>query len=529
MKGCDEMRARLTSKLNTMYMLVFCLGLISLSQGQIPKTKDLMPEVGKIYSTYNQGRNLGVLDLATGEFRNVGSYGIPESAGLSATAFSPDGRLYGMLQGFFGRGGKSQLVSIDLNTGKATAIGVANPLNAVGFDIALDGMAYTAGFKDPGLGMEGDTVLYRVDTATGQLTAIGDTGIHRIMDFAFDSTGVMWATTANELYTVDTNTGVSQHVAHITGVDTATGNPTAQIMGIMFDDHDVLYATAFIQRSPLFTVDTETGAATVAAQLSLTFPHGGAIYTAPQAGNIYTTYNLGQNLGVLNVITGQFREVGSYRLPEGTGLSATAFGPDGALYGMLQGFFERGGMSQLVLIDPRTGKVAPLGFYNPLNAVGFDFAPDGTAYVAGFTNPDLGMEGDTILYSIDITTGQLTAIGDTGVERLMDFAFDSAGVMWATTANELYTIDPSTGTSQHVVSIKGVDTATNDPAAEIMGIMFDEYDVLYATAFIEGSPLFTIDTATGVATIEAEPGLSFPHGGAMKAQEVADGSVDALD
>jgi hypothetical protein len=48
-----------------------------------------------------------------------------------------------------------------------------------------------------------------------------------------------------------------------------------------------------------------------------------------------------------------------------------------------------------------------------------------------------------------------------------------------------------------------------------MGIMFDEYDVLYATAFIEGSPLFTIDTTTGAATVVADLGLSFPHGGAM--------------
>jgi hypothetical protein len=96
----------------------------------------------------------------------------------------------------------------------------------------------------------------------------------------------------------------------------------------------------------------------------------------------------------------------------------------------------------------------------------------------------------------------------------MDFAFDSAGVMWATTANKLYTVDRSTGVSQHVAHITGVDPATGDPTTEIMGIMFDEQNVLYATAFIEGSPLFTIDTTTGVATVLAEPRLSFPHGGA---------------
>jgi len=74
-----------------------------------------------------------------------------------------------------------------------------------------------------------------------------------------------------------------------------------------------------------------------------------------------------------------------------------------------------------------------------------------------------------------------------------------------------------------------VDTATNDPAAEIMGIMFDEHDVLYATAFIEGSPLFTIDTITGVATVVENPNLSFPHGGAMKVHGVTDVSMTKPD
>jgi hypothetical protein len=54
-----------------------------------------------------------------------------------------------------------------------------------------------------------------------------------------------------------------------------------------------------------------------------------------------------------------------------------------------------------------------------------------------------------------------------------------------------------------------------DPAAEIMGIMFDENDVLYATAFslIENSPLFIIDIVTGQATVVTEPEMSIPHGG----------------
>jgi hypothetical protein len=471
--------------------------------------------IGKIYTTYGQGQNFGVLDVTAGTFTEVGSYGVPASTGLSATAFSPDGTLYGMLQGFFARGGMSQLMRIDPHTGQATPVGFANPINAVAFDIGPDGTAYVAGFENPDLGMEGDPNLYTIDTTTGQLAPLGSTGVDRIMDFAFDSAGTMWATTANELYVIDQTTGAAQHVASITGVEDATGDPAAEIMGLMFDEHDVLYATAFIEGSPLFTIDTVTGHAAVAAELSLSFPHGGAIKNPRPAKKVYTTYNLGQNFGILDVVTGEFTEVGSYRLPASTGISATAFSPNGALYGMVQGFFARGGMSQLVSINPQTGQATPIGYANPINAVGFDFGPDGTAYVAGFENPDMGMEGDPNLYSIDITTGQLTPIGNTGVDRIMDFAFDSAGTMWATTANELYVIDQTSGAALHVASITGVEAATGDPAAEIMGIMFDERDVLYATAFIEGSPLFTIDTTTGAATVVADLGLSFPHGGAM--------------
>jgi hypothetical protein len=510
------MKSFAQARMSTVLIAIVLVSLIGPLQGRPCHAQSAVGAGAKIYTTHGLGQNLGVLDVATGVFTDIGSYELPASTGMSATAFRPDGTLYGMIQGFFAKGGMSQLAVIDPQTGKATPLGFANSINAVGLDFAPDGTAYVAGFENPALGMEGDPNLYSIDTATGELTAIGSTGVDRIMDFAFDSSGTMWATTGNELYVIDTGTGAARHAARITGVATATGDPAAEIMGIMFDEHDVLYATAFIEGSALFTIDTATGHAEAVAQPGLSFPHGGAINRKPSAGEVYTTYGFGQNLGALNVLTGEFRGVGSYELPESTGMSATAFSPDGTLYGVVQGFFARGGMSQLVLIDRQSAKATPVGFANSINAVAFDFGPDGTAYVAGFENPALGMEGDPNLYSIDTTTGALTAIGNTGVDRIMDFAFDSSGEMWATTANELYVIDTGTGAAQHVVSITGVEAATGDPAAEIMGIMFGEDDVLYATAFIEGSPLWTIDTTTGVATAQVDPGLSFPHGGAME-------------
>jgi hypothetical protein len=173
-----------------------------------------------------------------------------------------------------------------------------------------------------------------------------------------------------------------------------------------------------------------------------------------------------------------------------------------------------------MMVDRKTAEVTPVGFPNAINVVAFDIGPDGTAYVAGFNGPEK-WRGDSNLYSIDKTTGQLTLIGETGVDKLMDFTFDSSGTMWGTVENELYVIDTSTGASQHAVTITGLDAVMIDPNAEVMGIMFDEFDVLYATALslspeyilVENSPLFIIDTVTGQATVVAQPILSIAHGG----------------
>jgi outer membrane protein assembly factor BamB len=342
------------------------------------------------------------------------------------------------------------------------------------------------------------------------------------MDFAIDSSGTMWGTVGhniadNELYVIDTSTGAAQHAATITGVDAAMTDPNTAIMGIMFDENDVLYATAWslIESSPLFIVDTVTGQATVVAQMEMSMPHGAA-YEATvaeqTAGKIYTPHSRAQRLGVLDTVTGTFTDVGSFELPESVIIPAMAFGIDGTLYGLAnrKGTETKSGLSQLVVVDRVTAQVTPVGFPNAIMLIAFDIGPDGTAYVAGRI-------GDPNLYSIDTTTGELTLIGDTGFvdEYLMDFTFDSSGTMWGTVANELYVIDTITGAAQHAVTITGLDAAMTDPAASIMGIMFDENDVLYATAFslIENSPLFIIDTVTGQATVAAQPEIPIPHGG----------------
>ena len=271
------------------------------------------------------------------------------------------------------------------------------------------------------------------------------------------------------------------------------------------------------------TLRLSAGQATVAAQVEMSFPHGGA-YAATvaeqTAGKIYTPHSRHQRLGVLDTVTGTFTDVGSFGLPDFTVIAAMAFDTDGTLYGLANVRGTKSAISQLMVVDRTTAQVTPVGFPNPINVLAFDIGSDGTAYVGGFNAPEK-WRGDSNLYRIDKTTGQLTLIGDMGVDKLMDFAFDSSGTMWATAENELYVIDTSTGAAQHAVTITGLDAVMIDPAAEVMGIMFDEFDVLYATAIslsaeyilVEDSPLFIIDTITGLATVVAQPVLSIAHGG----------------
>jgi ketosteroid isomerase-like protein len=236
---------------------------------------------------------------------------------------------------------------------------------------------------------------------------------------------------------------------------------------------------------------------------------------AALAAQIYTPHSRHQRLGMIDTATGAFTDLGSFKLPEFGVIPALAIDAEGTLYGLFNFRGTPNVLSQLISIDPETAEVSPVGFPNTFNLTAFEIGPDGTMYAGGFHHPELGWSGDSNLYRVDKATGQLTSVGDTGLDTLMDLAFDSAGTMWGTVGNELYVIDTHTGAADHAVTITGLDAAMADPNAEVMGIMFDENDVLYATtvSLVEKSPLLTIDTLTGEATIAAMPELDIPHGG----------------
>ena len=157
----------------------------------------------------------------------------------------------------------------------------------------------------------------------------------------------------------------------------------------------------------------------------------------------------------------------------------------------------------------------------------------GDFYVTGFQVPEPPfLFGDSNLYRVNKHTGDLILVGDTGRTDWMDLDFDKKGKLWATTKNELYLLDTETGASTFVTSIYGVPhsdipgTCAEDwPGMEVMSIAFDKNDVLWATAMKgfsncldNNSPVMSIDTGTGVATIVGYTGDTpfiggYNHGG----------------
>jgi len=240
----------------------------------------------EIVELINTKKGIGVpvlpmgLDFTAGD--NVNSFGWA-TFGLT---FDVDGTMY-ILQNIaaFDPGQvRSQLARVDTRTGEVTPIGDMVPFNTSGPDIDANGNLYVCGFQVNALGyIWGNSSLWRVNKATGEFTEVGDTGHTNWMDLAFDSTGTLWGTFDNDLYTIDPATGASTFVTEIHGVPDAGDPRRMEVMSIAFDKNDVLYATAMTvyyedpNGGPILRIDTATGDAELLGYTEQPYNHGGDI------------------------------------------------------------------------------------------------------------------------------------------------------------------------------------------------------------------------------------------------------------
>jgi hypothetical protein len=116
-------------------------------------------------------------------------------------------------------------------------------------------------------------------------------------------------------------------------------------------------------------------------------------------------------------------------------------------------------------------------------------------------------------YSVNLTTGTATLIGNSGVAAtgntfFTDLAFAPDGTLWAAVGAagaNLYKINLQSGAATHVVEIQG--------APQVGTIAFDQNGILYGMEYIIAAPLFTINTTTGVTTAVGPTGIIRPYGG----------------
>lgn len=163
------------------------------------------------------GKAIYRLNACTGELSLLGYTGAGNLCGIS---FGPGGELYGL------DSEKNELVSIDSNAGFATTIG------GLGFDLGNCGLAYDCS-TDTLYGADANANrIHKIDPVTGQSVSYVETSVPFVsVGLEFDSkTGLLLASTGQQLYTVEPSSGVSEFVATMSGAysDDLASHPVCQ-------------------------------------------------------------------------------------------------------------------------------------------------------------------------------------------------------------------------------------------------------------------------------------------------------------
>ncbi|MGA2117883.1 MAG: hypothetical protein ABSH56_24405 [Bryobacteraceae bacterium] len=178
------------------------------------------------------------------------------------------------------------------------------------------------------------------------------------------------------------------------------------------------------------------------------------------------------NIGEVDVSTGVATLVGN----AGVVLTDIAFSPSGDLYGI--------SFTELYSIDTSTGAataIGPLGIASD-DANALVFSSSGTLYTATVAGS---------LYTVDTTTGAASDVGSlSGYGSAGDLAFVGDTLYLGTSTNDLVSVDPSTGTAT-LVGPFGV--------SNVFGLATPDGVNLYAAA---AQDLYTVDLSTGAATFD---------------------------
>ncbi|MEO7142869.1 MAG: hypothetical protein ABI165_05135 [Bryobacteraceae bacterium] len=230
----------------------------------------MQARASSIYVTGNGGQSLFVINSSNGASTYVGDFGPT----VLADAFSPNGTLYGMIAGSSG----AQLATVNTLTGAATPIAPATGVSGLyAMAFTPGGTLYAASFST--------NDLYTVNLSTGAATVVGSLGFTGVMDLAWDSfNGKMYAIesfcSGSGLYSVDLTTGSGTHVTTTPGDDC--------LMSLTIDSANRFLATDHLNDSPLFQINTTTGALTNLGNTGINGSMGADIAPIPEPLTVLT-------------------------------------------------------------------------------------------------------------------------------------------------------------------------------------------------------------------------------------------------
>jgi Putative Ig domain/Galactose oxidase, central domain/Kelch motif len=382
----------------------------------------------------------------------------------------------GVLYGIRSQVGGGRLYTIDLSTGAATLIGDTTTGAGGGLAFAPNGTLYHSG--------------YATDHVTFALNVISPVDGHVISSVGLDNfydglgirptDGVIFATlgpagnNSDAIYTIDP----------VTGVTTLIGNTGTGI------------ASDIDFRSVTCTTPTPTATATPTPTASPSCTPSLTMY----GSNGNNTTNRGA-LVTINQTNGTGTVVGTP--VANVGLPGLAFHPDGRLFAATLTNLTP---STLIQVNPDTGAlITSIGAITdngtPISIGDLSFQP-GTGVLYGIRS----QVGGGRLYTIDLSTGAATLIGDTTTGAGGGLAFAPNGTLYHSgyaTDHVTFALNVISPVDGHVISSVGLDNFYDG-----LGIRPTD-GVIFATLGPAGNnsdAIYTIDPVTGVTTLIGNTG-----------------------
>lgn len=435
---------------------------------------------GTLYGFDTGTRQLITIDAASGIGQPYKMTGLGNSFGVQLAGMAYDA----IRQVYYGvaanPAGEQYLLHVHTATGLATSIAKITGVSGTLFDLAYDSARATL------YGVNGGS-LYRIDTASGTATLIGNTGGNP-HGLAFDSEN-------NILYASDTNTDQLLTLDTTTGAKTIKGNlGFGNVEGLAYDvNTDTLHGidTDPLGKNPrLITIHTTSGAGTAVGAVLHEDMSGALAYDSTRA-KLYGA----NKLGLLRLDTTNGRGTGVGQLGVET-VTDVAYHPSS---GVVYAVASDGDDGKLLTVDLATGSATPVG------GLGIACCVDGLTFIG---NTLYAVDTSSrALVTVDTTTGAVSNVGViTGYARISGaLAYNAVdaklygvgGNGAAQVTYELITINPASGTvtASAPIAITGITALAYDPTD----------DKLYAYD-ADTARIVTLDPVTGAATVVGDPG-----------------------